>query len=60
MLSRHHQIALFDVGSGRVLVVDGPLPRQIYRAQPADSRWELATVVGEVIDRLAETRAEDR
>jgi aminoglycoside phosphotransferase len=43
VLSRHHQIALFDAGSGRVLVVDGALPRR-------PDRWpsfaELAAAVG--------------
>jgi hypothetical protein len=29
---------------------------QIYRAQPEGSRWELATIVVEILDKLAEAR----
>lgn len=33
---------------------------QIYRAQPTASRWELATVVIEILDKLAAIRDEER
>jgi aminoglycoside phosphotransferase (APT) family kinase protein len=32
---------------------------QIYRAQPEQSRWELATVVGEALETLAAMRSEE-
>ena len=49
-----------DAVWARVRVAEGVFQavtyEQIYRAQPEGSRWELATVVGEILDKLADVR----